>query len=101
MQKLGILLTTSPENENTYTCIQLAEAALAADKKVQIFLMCDGVYNLYHQEFMSLKEKGAEIIVCAFNAQERTVAEREDVLFGGQYDLAGIVHDCDRLISLN
>jgi len=57
-QKLGILLTTSPENENTYTCIRLAEAALATAREVHIFLMCDGVYNIYHKGFIALREKG-------------------------------------------
>ena len=101
-QKLGILLTTSPENENTYTCIRLAEAALATAREVHIFLMCDGVYNIYHKGFIALREKGANITLCDFNAQERAISEeREGVVFGSQYDLAWIAHECDRFISLN
>lgn len=100
-KKLGILLTTSPESENTYTCIRLAEAALAAAKEVHIFLMCDGVYNIYHKEFLTLREKGAKITLCDFNAQERAIEERDGIVFGSQYDLACIAHECDKLISLN
>jgi sulfur relay (sulfurtransferase) complex TusBCD TusD component (DsrE family) len=100
MEKLGILLTTSPENENTHTCIRLAEATLASGRKVQIFLMCDGVYNIQHNAFLALHEKGAEIILCALNAQERSLDERQGVISGSQYDLATIVHESKRFVSL-
>jgi sulfur relay (sulfurtransferase) complex TusBCD TusD component (DsrE family) len=100
-EKLGILLTTTPESENTYTCMRLAEAALATAKEVDIFLMCDGVYNIYQKEFTALQGKGVKIFLCDFNAQARAIEEREDIVFGSQYDLACIVHECDKFISLN
>lgn len=100
-EKLGILLTTSPESENTYTCIRIAEAALSAGKEVHIFLMCDGVYNINNKEFLALRGKGANITLCDLNAKERAINEGEEVTFGSQYDLACIAHECDRFISLN
>ncbi len=44
--KLGILLTTSPENENTSTVISISSAARELGHEVSIFLMYDGVYNI-------------------------------------------------------
>ncbi len=101
MRTLGILLTTSPESENTHTAIRLAEAALAQGVGVRVFVMCDGVYNLNQPEFMSLAQKGASIAVCAHNANERSVIEKPGVVWGGQYDLAANVSECDRFLSFN
>ncbi|MBI2955044.1 MAG: DsrE family protein [Chloroflexi bacterium] len=99
--KLGILLTTTPESENTHTVVRLAEAALTAGKEVRIFLMCDGVHNTNDARFMSLIEKGAQISLCAYNADQRHVAQKDQVLWGSQYDLAGIVEESDRFIAFN
>lgn len=98
-QRLGILLTTSPESENTFTVIKLAEAAISSGKDVQIFLMCDGVYNINNKDFISLLDKGASIILCAHNASERSVEKREGINFGSQYDHAYIVNESDRFLS--
>lgn len=99
--KLGILLTTTPENENTHTVVKLAEAALEAGKEVRVFLMCDGVHNLNDDRFMSLIEKGVQVAVCAHNAEQRHVAQKEKVVWGSQYDLAGIVEESDRFLAFN
>jgi len=98
--KLGILLTTSPENENTHTVIEISKAALSQGKKVSIFLMADGVYNVNHSAFMELAGQGAEIIVCAYNASQRKV-EIDESISGSQYDLALIAEECDKFISFN
>src|SRR3990167_8701618 len=80
-QRLGILLTTSPESENTFTVIKLAEAAISSGKDVQIFLMCDGVYNINNKDFTSLLDKGVSVTLCAHNASERSVEKRECLNF--------------------
>ena len=98
-QRLGIFLTTSPESENTFTVIKLAEAAISSGKDVQIFLMCDGVYNINNKSFMSLLDKGVSITLCAHNASERAVEKKEGIRFGSQYDHAYIVNESDRFIS--
>lgn len=98
-QKLGILLTTSPESENTFTVIKLAEAVVAMGKEVRIFLMCDGVYNINNPDFTSLLDKGVAITLCAHNASERHVEKKEGINFGSQYDLAYIVNESDRFLS--
>jgi predicted peroxiredoxin len=97
--KLGILLTTSPENENTHTVIAVSAAARRAGHDVSIFLMYDGVYNIHKKEFAELVNKGVSIAVCAFNAEQRKVARIEGMLFGSQYDHACIAGDVDRFIS--
>ena len=97
--KLGILLTSSPENENTNTVIEISRAAREQGHEVSIFLMYDGVYNVNKKEFVELVDKGVSIAVCALNAEQRSVQKVEGILFGSQYDHACIAGEVDRFIS--
>ncbi len=97
--KLGILLTTSPENENTSTVISISRAAREQGHQVSIFLMYDGVYNVHKKEFVELVEKGVDIAVCALNVEQRKVIRVDGILFGSQYDHACIANGVDRFIS--
>jgi len=97
--KLGILLTTSPENENTNTVIEISKAARDEGHKVSIFIMYDGVYNVNKKEFAELVDKGVDIAVCALNVEQRKVGRVDGILFGSQYDHACIASDVDRFIS--
>lgn len=100
-EKLGILLTTSPENENTHTVVRLAETALAEGKQVEIYLMCDGVYHLNDSRLEELPKKGAKVVVCAHNCLERKVERKPFVLWGSQYDLAVLIKESYRFLSFN
>lgn len=97
--KLGILLTTDPTHENTNTIVNLSRTAREAGIDVSVFLMHNGVHNLTHSQFMELADAGVEISLCAHNAGQRGVGKVDNVLFGSQYDLAQIVHECDRFLS--
>ena len=97
--KLGILLTTTPENENTNTVISISRAARNLGHEVSIFLMYDGVYNVNKKEFAGLIDIGVNIAVCALNAEQRKVAKVDGILFGSQYDHACITSDVDRFLS--
>lgn len=97
--KLGILLTTSPESENTNTVIAISKAAREEGHEVSIFLMYDGVYNVNIKEFAALVDKGVDIAICAFNAEQRKIGKVDGILFGSQYDHACIAGDVDRFLS--
>ena len=99
--KLGILLTTSPEHEDTHTVVKLCEAALAQGKEVQLFMMCDGVYGSYCSSLTGLIPKGVKISQCHHNAEERKIEEEKipDVQSASQYIFSGIIADVDRLIT--
>ncbi|MDD5615075.1 MAG: DsrE family protein [Candidatus Methanoperedens sp.] len=97
--KLGILLTSSPENENTNTVIEISRAAREQGHAVSIFLMYDGVYNVHKKEFAQLAGNGVSIAVCALNAEQRKIGKVDGILFGSQYDHACIAQGVDRLIS--
>ena len=97
--KLGILLTSSPENENTNTVISICRAARGQGHEVSVFLMYDGVYNINKKEFAALVDSGVSITLCAMNAEQRKVGKVDRILFGSQYDHACIAGGVDRFIS--
>jgi sulfur relay (sulfurtransferase) complex TusBCD TusD component (DsrE family) len=98
--KLGILLTTSPENEDMHTVINLCEAALAQGKEVQLFMMCDGVYSSYCSQLTGLIPKGVKISQCHHNSEERKIHEEGNpVQSASQYIFSGIIGEVDRLIT--
>ncbi len=97
--KLGILLTTSPENENTHTVIALSKAARKQGHDVSIFLMHEGVYNINNDEFSQLVQIGVSIVVCTLNVEQRKLSRLEGIIFGSQYDNACMVNESDRFLS--
>ncbi len=98
---IGLLMTSSPESENCRTVMKITEAALGQGHRVKIFLMYDGIYHILRDDFMELTEKGAEIILCAYDADERKVPRREGVLFGSQYDLSEMVAKADSFLAFH
>jgi sulfur relay (sulfurtransferase) complex TusBCD TusD component (DsrE family) len=98
--KISILVTSSPESENSHTLMKITEAAIDMGQEVQIFLMCDGVYHILYENFLSLTNKGADVTVCAHNAMERGLEEKPGVTFGSQYDLASMVAQSDSFLAL-
>jgi len=99
---LSILLTTSPEHENTHTVVRLAEAALARGKAVKLFMMCDGVLNSYDSRILGLLDKGVTIAQCEHNAGERRISSQDvPIEQGSQYILSTILDETDRFLSFN
>lgn len=101
MSKLGMLLTTTPEHENTKTVLSLAREALALGHEVRVFLMADGVYNALLPSFRELASAGAQVIWCSHNAGERGIAAPSGIEEGSQYDLACMTDECDRFLAFN
>jgi len=105
--KLGILLTTSPENQNSHTVTNLAGAACEAGHEVELFLMDDGVYNIVKDvpvslKFAELMTKGASCALCGHTAEDRGVKKEAcitGVKFAGQYELAVLVNEADRFLT--
>lgn len=106
--RLGILLTTTPEHENSTTALRVARAALELGHQVELFLMNDGVYNVLDirenpvaEEFVALQEHGASITLCGSNCDPRGVTKETAIAgltFGSQYDHAQILHRADRFL---
>ncbi len=108
--QIGILLTSSPEHENTYTVGQLADNFLKAGHAVQIFLMDDGVYhavknpskNRLFSNIDQLMTQGVKIYLCAVTAEARGLVQEDfldSVELSSQYELSQIVECSDRFLA--
>ncbi|MEK6776964.1 MAG: DsrE family protein [bacterium] len=95
-----ILVTSSPESENTRTLFKITEAAIAMGHQVQIFLMSDGVYHILCQSLSTLIAKGAEVALCTYDAMERGLDKKTGIYFGSYYDLAVMVAKADGFLAL-
>jgi sulfur relay (sulfurtransferase) complex TusBCD TusD component (DsrE family) len=81
--KLGILLNTSPEHQNTFTACQLLESFLKGGHEAELFLMNDGVYNVLKNNspyrlfggVEELMEKGLKVSLCLTTGDIRGFAE--------------------------
>ena len=107
---IGILMTTSPEHQNTHTVCRLAEALLSAGHAVELFLMDDGVYNLVSipkagspsSLLQTAQSKGLKISLCTQSAETRGISEEESlhgVAWRSQHELSKIVAGSDRFLA--
>jgi len=108
--RIGILLSTSPESQNSYSVYRISQALLAAGHSIRIFLMDDGVYNATVNRskkklFVKMDElisQGVEIALCAMSAEMRGIRKEEllsEVGFSSQSELAEIAKSSDRFLS--
>lgn len=97
--KLGILLTTPPSHQNTYSVIQICKAARNKGHTVGIFMMADGVYNILHSPLLDLMDHGVELSLCAHNAAQRVLDRVDGVVWGSQFDLALLANESDRFLT--
>lgn len=99
-KSLGILLTTSPEHENSFAVIKIARAALAKGVAVKLFLLADGIYNCFQEDFLALSQQGAQITICEQSAKDRNIAiDAPAITRGSLYDLACFMSQVDRFLS--
>ncbi len=105
-KKLGILLNTSPEHQNTYSACKLLESFLDDGHQAELFLMNDGIYNVLENNSPyklfdgvgALMEKGLKVSLCLTTGDIRGFGEAsfiEGVECRSQDHLADIVATSD------
>lgn len=99
--KIGFLLHRGIESAELDRAVELMREARAKGHEVNLFLMSAGVTALARQEIAELAlTEGAQVVVCDHNRGQYAAADNvKGARYGSQYDLAGIVHDCDRLVT--
>lgn len=103
-KKLGILLSTPPENPNARTVTRLSEEALDAGVDVYLYLIDEGVKNLHNPPLLKLATSGAKFFVCAYGCQQHNVSTDgypKEVTFCGLVILSNIITGCDRFLAFN
>ncbi|HEX9756451.1 MAG TPA: DsrE family protein [Nitrospiria bacterium] len=107
--KIGVLLLTSPEHENTITVQRLCKGFLTQGHSVEIFFMEDGVFNCIQTRsqlrltppWEVLTQHGVKISLCTQTFEQRGLKE-ENLLQGAQltnqHQLARMVASSDRFL---
>ena len=103
-KKLGILLSTPPENSNAHTVTRLSEEAIEAGVDVYLYLIDEGVKNLHNPPLLKLASSGVKFFVCAYGCQQHKVSTEgypKEVTFCGLVVLSNIITGCDRFLAFN
>ena len=100
-KKLGLMLSTGPENGNLDTAVGLSEAALDRGAQVYLYLIDDGVAAVDHPRVQALAERGARLFVCAFGCQKRGLPLSERATNCGLVVLTDVINGTDRFLALN
>jgi sulfur relay (sulfurtransferase) complex TusBCD TusD component (DsrE family) len=115
-KRLLIFLCDSPfHNESVEKVIQISSAAVKKGKKVNIFLMMDGIYTpllsqsgapfniqSISEQLQNLISKGVKIIACGSCMELRGITEDmipEKVSAGGLFDLSNMITESDVILN--
>lgn len=103
-KKLGLLLSTAPDNPNSETVYQLSKTALANKVDTYLYLIDEGVLNLKDPRFSELAKEGLKLFVCAYGCQQHHISTDgygKEVNFCGLVILSNIIDGCDRFLAFN
>ncbi len=100
-KKLGVLLSTPPDNKNLGTVISLIKEAVLQEITVYLYFIDDGVLNIGLPEINALVDSGVHLFACAYGAGRRGVAQNDKVVFAGLVVLADIIKGCDKFLSFD
>ena len=100
-KKLGILLSTSPSNNNLETVIGLIHASMKGGVHIYLYLIDDGVECILDRRLEEFTANGMKLYVCAYGAQKKGIEPSEAATFGGLAILSELISVCDRFISFN
>ena len=100
-KKLGLLLSTGPEEPGFRHGVQLAKTAL--DEGLQVYLYCidEAVRGLGDAQLQAVKMRGANVFACAYGAQRRDVQMSDLATFAGLSVVSDLMASTDRFVSFN
>ncbi len=100
-KKLGVLLSTPPDNKNFETVVSLIKDAVAQETTVYLYFIDDGVFNIGKPAIAALSDCGVHLFACAYGAGRRGVAQNDKVVLAGLVVLADIIKGCDPFLSFD
>jgi len=100
-KKLGLLLSTRPEDAPFRHGLKVAAAAL--DRGVTVYLYCidEAVRGVADPELQALKARGLNLYACAYGAQRRRIPLSEAATFAGLTVVSDLVAATDRFLAFN
>ena len=100
-KKLGLLLSTRPDQPGFQHGLGLAEAALDAGVDVYLYCIDDAVHGVENSKLQSLAGRGLKLFACAYAAQRRHLPITDKATFAGLAVVSDIIAATDRFVSFN
>jgi hypothetical protein len=100
-RKLGLLLSTRPDQPNFRHGVRLAATALAAGVDVYLYCIDDAVLGVSDPELQALKPNGLKLYACAYGAHRRNVPVNDLAMFAGLTVVSDLMASTDRFLGFN
>lgn len=99
--KLGILLSTAPEQTGFQHGVRLAAAALTRGVEVYLYCIDDAVLGVTDARLQALRASGLRLFACAYAAQARHLPQTDHAVFAGLGVVSDLLSATDRFVSFN
>jgi hypothetical protein len=102
-KKLGVLLSTRPDQPGFKHGLGLAEAAMREGVDVYLYCIDDAVHGVSQPQLQSLAARGLRLYACAYAAQRCNlyVNTNNTPIFAGLALLSDLIAATDRFVSFN
>lgn len=100
-KKLGVLLSTHPDQPGFKHGLGLAEAALNEGVDVYLYCVDDAVHGVSRPQLQSLAARGLKLYACAYAAQRRRLPVNDKATFAGLAVVSDLIAATDRFVSFN
>jgi hypothetical protein len=100
-KKLGLLLSTHPDQPGFQHGLGLAEAAISGGVDVYIYCIDDAVHGIGQPQLQSLAARGLNLYACAYAAQRRDLPVNDKAIFAGLAVVSDLIAATDRFVSFN
>ena len=100
-KKLGLLISTRPDQPNFERGLKLAEAALAAGVLVYLYCIDDAVPGVADPRLQALKARGLHLYACAYGANRRNLPLDDRATYAGLSVVNELIAATDRFLSFN
>ncbi|MGP8199510.1 MAG: DsrE family protein [Limisphaerales bacterium] len=100
-KKLGVLLSTHPDQPGFKHGLCLAEAALNEEVDVYLYCVDDAVHGISRPQLQALAARGLKLYACAYAAQRRGLPVNDKAVFAGLAVVSDLIAATDRFVSFN
>jgi sulfur relay (sulfurtransferase) complex TusBCD TusD component (DsrE family) len=100
-KKLGVLLSTRPDQPGFKHGLCLAEAAMNQGVDVYLYCIDDAVHGIDQPQLQSLAARGLKLYACAHGAQRRGLPVNDKAAFAGLAVVSDLIAATDRFVSFN
>lgn len=100
-KKLGVLISSRPEEASFQHGLRLAETALANGVDVYLYCVDQAVQGLDDARIVALKNNGVKLYACAYGAQKLNIALTDKATFAGLTVVSDLIANTDRFVSFN